>query len=146
MVTGNPHDLLTKAEIESAVRAYWKTLAAKEAVQQQNFYADSATVFATNSKKLEPARLVLLRRQREYLATATRTSVQIGEIHVELIGPAHALAAYIIQLDAKNVAKASPQGQSTEEHLENARVTHVFQRQNDGSLAIVHEHISMPQG
>jgi hypothetical protein len=64
MVPGNSHDFLTKAEIESAVRAYWKTLAFKEAVQQQNFYADSATVFATNSKKLEPVRLVLRRHAR----------------------------------------------------------------------------------
>jgi ketosteroid isomerase-like protein len=145
MVPANSQ-VVTKAEIESAVQAYWKTLAAKEAVRQQNFYADSATVFATNSKKLEPARLVLLRRQREYLTTITRTSVQVGEIQVEIIGPGHALAAYIIQLDAKHVAKASSAGQQgAEEHLENARVTHLFQRQHDGSLAIVHEHISVPQ-
>lgn len=146
MVPTNPQSSLTKAEVESAVRAYWRALSAKEAVQQQNCYADNATVFATNSKKLEPARLVLLRRQREYLTAATRTTIVIGAIDVELAGPKHAVAAYTIQLDAERVAKASSSGQPvSEEHLENARVTHVFHRESDGALRIIHEHISVPQ-
>ena len=137
---------LTKSDVESAVRAYWRALAAKEVVQQQNFYDDQARIFATDSNKLERARLVLLRRQREYLSAATRTTVQVGEIDIEIIGGSHAVAAYIIRLDAKDVTRTSSSGNSTEEHLENARVTHIFHRQSDGALRIVHEHISVPQG
>jgi ketosteroid isomerase-like protein len=147
MVLAKSHPLLTKAEIEAAVRAYWKALSAKDAVQQQNFYDDHAAIFGTDSKKLERARTVLLRRQREYLSATARTTVQIGEIDVELIGPTHAVAAYTIRLDAKDLTRTSPAGsQLAEEHLENARVTHLFQRQNDGMLRIIHEHISVPQG
>jgi ketosteroid isomerase-like protein len=142
----NLHSLLTKADVESAVRVYWRALAAKEVIQQQNFYDDQASIFATNSNKLERARLVLLRRQREYLSAATKTTVQVGEIEVEIIGNAHAVAAYTIRLDAKHVTRPSSSGSSTEEHLENARVTHIFQRQSDGALRIVHEHISAPRG
>src|SRR5258708_3992283 len=98
MAPSNPLTTLSKAEVESAVRAYWRALAAKEAVKQQNFYDDQAGIFATDSRKLERARLVLLRRQREYLSAATKTSVQVGEIEVELIGSSHALAAYTIRL------------------------------------------------
>jgi ketosteroid isomerase-like protein len=146
MVSTNPLTQLTKIEVESAVRAYWKALSAKDAVQQQNFYDDHAGIFATESGKLERARLVLLRRQREYLNAATKTIVQVGEIEVELIGPSHALAAYTIRLDAKHVTRTSSSGSSLgEEHLENARVTHVFERQSDGALRIVHEHISVPR-
>jgi|SRR5580765_1777264 ketosteroid isomerase-like protein len=146
MVATSPRSSLTKAEVESAVRIYWSALAAKEAVRQQNCYADSATVFATNSKKLEPVRLVLLRRQREYLTAGTRTTVEIGAMEVGLIGPNHALAAYTIRLDAERVTRASSSGQPvSEEHLENARVTHLFHRENDGALRIIHEHISVPQ-
>src|ERR1700681_3221088 len=147
MASTNPLLTLSKGEVESAVRAYWKALSARDAVQQQNFYDDQAGIFATDSNKLERARLVLLRRQREYLSAATRTTVRIGEIDVELIGPTHAVAAYTIRLDAKHVARTSSAGSSlAEEHLENARVTHVFHRQSDGALRIVHEHISVPQG
>ncbi|HEY1938665.1 MAG TPA: nuclear transport factor 2 family protein [Candidatus Angelobacter sp.] len=146
MVATNPLVHLTKVEVESAVRAYWKALSAKDVVQQQNFYDDHAGIFATDSNKLERARLVLLRRQREYLNAATKTTVQVGEIDVELIGPNHALALYTIRLDAKHVTKTSSIGSSlSEEHLENARVTHVFERQSDGALRIVHEHISVPR-
>jgi len=147
MVLTNSHPLLTKSEIEAAVRAYWEALSAKDAVQQQNFYDDQAGIFATDSNKLERARLVLLRRQREYLSAATSTTVRIGEVDVELIGPSHAVAAYTIRLDAKSVTRTSSAGSSlAEEHLENARVTHVFHRQSDGALRIIHEHISVPQG
>ena len=147
MVLAKSHPLLTKAEIEAAVRAYWKALSAKDAVQQQNFYDDHAAIFATDSNKLERARTVLLRRQREYLSAAARTTVQIGEIDVELISATHAVAAYTIRLDAKDLTRTSLAGSRlAEEHLENARVTHLFQRQNDGMLRIIHEHISVPQG
>ena len=146
MASTNPLINLTRVEVESAVRAYWKALSAKDAVQQQNFYDDHAGIFGTDSSKLERARLVLLRRQREYLSAATKTTVQVAEIDVELIGSDHALAAYTIRLDAKHVTKTSPTGSPvSEEHLENARVTHVFERQSDGALRIVHEHISVPQ-
>lgn len=146
MVLAGSHSTLSKADVESAVRGYWRALSAKEAVQQQNFYDDHAGIFATDSNRLERARIVLLRRQREYLSAATKTAVQVGEIEVELIGPHHAVAAYTIQLDAKHIARDLSSGTSTaEEHLENARVTHVFQRQNDGALRIVHEHISVPR-
>lgn len=146
MASTNPLTQLTKIEVESAVRAYWKALSAKDAVQQQNFYDDHAGIFATESGKLERARQVLLRRQREYLSAAAKTTVQVGEIEIELIGSSHALAAYTIRLDAKHVTRASSSGSSLgEEHLENARVTHVFERQSDGALRIVHEHISVPR-
>ena len=144
MVLANTYALLTKAEIETAVVAYWKALSAKNAVQQQNFYDDQAGIFSTESKKLERARLVLLRRQREYLTAATSTQVQVGEIDVELIGASHAVAAYTIQLDAQHVIRTSSTADS-EEHLKNARVTHIFQRQSDGAVRIVHEHISVPR-
>jgi len=145
MVLANSHPLLTKAEIEAAVVAYWKALSAKDAIQQQNFFDDQARIFSTESKRLERARLVLIRRQREYLAAATKMQVQVGEIDVELIGTSHALAAYTIQLDAKNVIRTSFSA-APEEHLKDARVTHVFHRQSDGALRILHEHISVPQG
>lgn len=145
MVLDGSHSTLTKADVESAVRGYWRALSAKEAVQQQNFYDDHAGIFATESSRLERARVVLLRRQREYLSAATRTAVQVGEIEVDLIGPHHAVAAYTIQLDAKHIARTLSSGSAVaEEHLENARVTHIFQRQSDGALRIVHEHISVP--
>ncbi|HJT52594.1 MAG TPA: nuclear transport factor 2 family protein [Candidatus Angelobacter sp.] len=134
---------LSASEVESAVRRVWELFAAKKVDQWQSFYADIASVFGTASKRPEPARLVVLRRQREYLTSTTRVQVHVEKVDVELIGPDCAVAAYIMQLDAEQITRVSAAGQKEqEEHLENARVTHVFQRTSDGSLRIVHEHIS----
>lgn len=125
------------------MRRVWELFAAKKVDQWQSFYADFASVFGTASKRPEPARLVVLRRQREYLTHATKVLVHVGKVDVEVIGPDCAVAAYTMQLDAEQIARLSAGGQKEhEEHLENARVTHVFQRETDGSLRIVHEHIS----
>lgn len=134
---------LSASEVESAVRRVWELFAAKKVDQWQSLYSDVASVFGTASKRPEPARLVVLRRQREYLTSATKVRVSLGKIDVELIGPDCAVAAYIMQLDAEQITRLSAAGQREhEEHLESARVTHVFQRDSDGGLRIVHEHIS----
>lgn len=136
---------LSKAEIESAVRRFWELFAAKKIDQWQGFYADVALVFGTGSKRPEPARLVVLRRQREYLAGETKMNIEVRNVEVEFLGNDHAVAAYLLRLDAEQIAKLSASGQKEhEEHLENARVTHIFCRHQDGSLRIVHEHISAP--
>jgi ketosteroid isomerase-like protein len=145
MCPDNLTSRLSQGEIESAVRRFWELFASKKTAQWQSFYADVAMVFGTASKRPEPARLVVLRRQREYLASAARMTIDVSRVEVELVGEDCAVASYILRLHADQIAKASATGhQDIEEHLENARVTHVFHRQADGDLKIVHEHISAP--
>jgi ketosteroid isomerase-like protein len=143
-----PDNLLKKLsplEVESTVRAFWQSFAAKKSQQWQSYYADIALVFGTASKRPEPARLIVLRRQREYLASSAKVEIEVGHIDVEMLGPDCAVAGYILKMHAEQVAKLSASGHTDyEEHLENARVTHVFMRYEDGSLRIVHEHISSP--
>ena len=135
---------LSKAEIEAAVRSFWELFATKKTDRWQDFYADVALIFGTASKRPEPARLVVIRRQREYLASAATMRIEVRNVDVEILGDC-AVAAYLLRLDAEQIAKLSASGhREHEEHLENARVTHIFYRQEDGSLKIVHEHISAP--
>lgn len=145
MCPDNLFPRLNKIEIEAAVRNFWELFAAKKTEVWQKFYADVALVFATGSKRPEPARLVVLRRQREYLASAAKMRIEVRNIDVELLGSDCGVAVYMLRLDAEQIAKPSASGaKDHEEHLENARVTHVFSRLEDGSLKIVHEHISAP--
>lgn len=88
--------------------------------------------------------MVLVRRRREYMAGSGKMKVDVGHIDVEMIGTNAAVAAYTMQLYAeKELAPAVARSRFSEEHLKDARVTHVFVRQNDGRLKIVHEHISI---
>jgi ketosteroid isomerase-like protein len=145
MCPDNSPPALSSAEVEDAVRSFWELFAAKKSQQWQSFYADVATIFATGSRRPEPARLVVLRRQREYLSSAAKVRIEVGRIEVEIIGPDCAVAAYLMRLHAEQIAKAAAVGhRESEEHLENARVTQVFVRNEEGRLRIVHEHISTP--
>ncbi len=127
------------------MRAFWDLFAAKKPEQWQSFYADVATIFATGSKRPEPARLVVLRRRREYLSSNAKMRIEVGRIEVEVLGSGCAVAAYLMRLHAEQIAKAAAVGhRESEEHLENARVTQVFIRSENGELKIVHEHISAP--
>ena len=126
------------------MRSFWELFATKKTDRWQDFYADVALIFGTASKRPEPARLVVIRRQREYLASAATMRIEVRNVDVEILGDC-AVAAYLLRLDAEQIAKLSASGHKEhEEHLENARVTHIFYRQEDGSLKIVHEHISAP--
>ncbi len=146
MLTHNRTKAVTQQEIEAAVLRYWKVSSGKRSAEQQSLYSDIASVFASGSRRLEPARLVLLRRRREYLESASVMTVDIGRIEVELLDPATGVAAYTISLHAEHVAKPAALGEKDlQEHIDHARVTHVFQRGEDGQLKIMHEHISAPQ-
>jgi ketosteroid isomerase-like protein len=135
---------LTRTEVESAVRSYWSISASKQADRQQDCYAENALIFTSSSRRVEPGRLVLVRRRREYMATSGKMRVDVGHIDVEMIGANAALAIYTMQFEAeKELAPAVARNRISQEHLKDARVTHVFVRQNDGRLKIVHEHISV---
>jgi ketosteroid isomerase-like protein len=137
---------LTTAEVEGAIRRYWVASAGKDAQQQQNCYAEHAMIFASSSRRAEPARLVSVRRHRQYMAKTTRLQVQTADIEVSLLGTEAAIASYVLDFHAEGILT---QGSATEgpgEHLPNARVTQVFERDPDGELKIVHEHISLAFG
>ena len=135
---------VTTAEVEDAVRRYWIVAASKLTAELQSFYLDTASIFATMSKRLEPARLVTARRNREYMGTASRMSYELGAINVDLLTRDSAVAAYSARWRADEIAKPSAEGGKTSrENFTHLRVTHVFQRQYDGSLKIIHEHLSV---
>jgi hypothetical protein len=136
---------IAKMDVEIAIRNYWIVFMAKQAEQQQDCFAESAFIFASTSRRIEPGRLVLLRRQREYMSAGATVNVSVGHIEVELLGENTAVAAYTMQFDAeqKEVVSAGS-ARTAEEHLPNARVTQVFLRHPDGILRIVHEHVSIP--
>ena len=136
---------ITKQEVESAVRQYWSVSAAKDSGQQSNFYCDDAFIFTSSSKRLEPARLVSMRRGREYLARSTKLRVEVGAMEVALLGPDAAVSAYNLQFHAEQLPTEGTVAKSPEEHLQDARVTQVLLRSPEGALRIVHEHISVPQ-
>jgi ketosteroid isomerase-like protein len=141
-LTGRP---LTRAEVEAFVHKYWSIFAAKQVRAHDSSFTAESFIFSSSSKRVEPGRLVLLRRQREYMSDSTKVTVQVSNIQIETLGPDAAVAAYNIQFDAeKRVVRDAAGTTQGEKHLSNARVTHVVVRDQEGNLKILHEHISRP--
>jgi ketosteroid isomerase-like protein len=136
----------TTTDVEEAIQRYWAVSAAKDPQQQQKFYANRAIVFTSSSKKADSARLVSMQRQREYLGKNTKLRIQVADIEVLPLGTNAAIAAYTLEFHAEQIPVQGMVSKRPEEHLSNARVTQVFERDEFGELKIVHEHISVAQG
>jgi ketosteroid isomerase-like protein len=136
---------IARTEVETAVHHYWTVFASKAREELRRLYAENASVFGSSSKRLEPVRLTWVRRDREYMASPAKMTVQVSNIEVETVGSDAALAAYNMSFEAQGKGIVSAKaGQTGHEHIANARVTHLFVRHSDGSLKIMHEHISAP--
>ncbi|HWZ45623.1 MAG TPA: nuclear transport factor 2 family protein [Candidatus Saccharimonadales bacterium] len=137
--------MINRAEVEAAIHHYWEAFAAKAREEMRGLYAENASIFGSTSKRLEPARLTWVRRDREYMSSPARMKVGVSNIEVESVGSDAALAAYNMSFEArhKNIISGAI-GQTGYEQLTNARVTQLFVRHSDGSLKIMHEHISAP--
>jgi len=131
---------LTPEEIRTDVARFWNVFTSKAPDLLEEFYASDATVFASTGVRAEPGRLAVTRRRREYFDKQTSVRVQIGVVDVQLLSDNCAVASYTFRFDATRVAGGL--GKSSDEHLEHARATQVFQKDAEGKLRIIHEHFS----
>lgn len=137
---------LTKERIQREVGRFWRISAAKQREAFADFYSDRALVFTTSSKRLEPGRLVTVRRSREYLESAGQIRVQLSAVDVLLLGPDAAVAFYTFELHVTNLpGPATAPRRHSEEHIDSGRATQVFSRDSSGALKIFHEHLSVAQ-
>lgn len=136
---------VTSAEVESFVEKYWRVFAEKRIREHESSFTLGSSIFSSSSRRIELGRLVLIRRQREYMNDSTTVTVRVKNLQVETLGRDAAVAAYNIQFDAvKRMVKDAGGARQGEKHLPNARVTHVIVRDQEGNLKILHEHISRP--
>jgi ketosteroid isomerase-like protein len=133
---------LTNDEVRKAVELFWSTFLAKSEDLLNSYYASGSTVFQISMGRAEPGRLGAMRRSREYFRPDTRREMKLGAIDVVLIGSDAGIASYTFQFQA--TGRDVGGGKRVEEKLEVVRATHVFLRDAQGQLRILHEHFSVP--
>ena len=119
-------DKLTNEEVSKAVELFWTTFLAKSEDLLNSYYA----------------RLGAMRRSREYFRPDTRMELKLGPIDVVLIGSDAGIASYTFHFQA--TGRDVGGGKRVEEKLDLVRATHIFQRDAQGRLRILHEHFSVP--
>ena len=133
---------VTNEEIRKAVELFWSTFLAKSEEQLNSYYAAGSTVFQIAMGRSEPGRLGAMRRAREYFGPDTRMEMKLGPIDVVLVGNDAGVASYIFSFQA--AGRDIGGGKRAEEKLDLIRATHVFQRDAQGKMHILHEHFSVP--
>lgn len=133
---------LATEEVRKAVEFFWSTFLAKSGDLLNSYYAPGSTVFQIAMGRSEPGRLGAMRRSREYFGPDTRMEVKIGPIDVVLIGSDAGVASYTFSFQA--TGRDVGGGKRAEEKLDLVRATHVFQRDAQGKMHILHEHFSVP--
>lgn len=131
---------LTADEVQAEVQRFWSIFAGKSPEGLKRFYAGESSVFGSSSTRAEPGSLAAMRRQREYFTPQTTIKAQLGAIEVVMLGEGSAVASYTFQFHATKVAGLATKGQ--EEDIQHGRATQVFARDAEGTLRIVHEHLS----
>ncbi len=140
MATG----IISAEEVLSEVNRYWELFTSKSGDALAEFYSHDASVFSPLSERSEPGRVAVIRRTREYFHAAARVDAQIGPVEVRLLAEQVALATYTFSFTAVHVADEF-RGETTLT-LRHCRASQVFVLEPDGTLQIIHEHVSTPAG
>ena len=126
-------------EVGALVQKFWEFFMRKSKNQFDELYSPSATVFAADARRGEPARLMLVRRERELFGPTSAVEAKLGAINVQLLGDDLAVASYAFHF---NVTRSPPNGKRVRVDVPFGRATQVFQRDTNGNLRIIHEHMS----
>jgi ketosteroid isomerase-like protein len=126
-------------EVRALVQKFWGYFIRKSKSEFDALYSPSATVFAADARKGEPARLMLVRRARELFGPGSAVGAKLDTIDVQLLREDLAVASYAFHF---NVTRSLPNGKRVSVDVPFGRATQVFQRDAKGGLKIIHEHMS----
>lgn len=126
-------------EVRDVVQQFWGFFIGKSKSQFEGMYSPSATVFAADARRGESARLMLVRRTRELLGTASAVGAKLDAIDVQILREDLVVASYAFHF---NVTRSLPNGKRVSVDVPFGRATQVFQRDAHGNLRIIHEHMS----
>ena len=118
---------------------FWTVFCNKSRNLFAEMYFPRAIVFSTSAKRTEPGSLTVARRTRTFLDSPMSLVADLGSIEVQVCGDNTAIATYTY---AFQTTQTNSDGSRTRRSTPHARATQIFQRDEQGTLRIVHEHFS----
>lgn len=132
-------EAITPEQIRWRVSDFWDAFTHKAKSQFQELYSPTANCFGADGRHNERARLMWVRREREFFGPRSSVGAKVGVVTVQLLTPSLAVASYPFHF---TVVRTLPNGNRVESDMPFARLTQVFQREVSGNLVIIHEHMS----
>jgi len=130
---------ISPEDVRKEVHRFWDILSGKRADKLEEMYAPAAIAFSGKAKRSESAKLMAVRRARQLPAQGSSSSAEVGSIHVQVVGPDAAIAAYTYSF---NTHRTQADGSKVHMNTPFGRATQIFRRGEDGALRIIHEHLS----
>jgi ketosteroid isomerase-like protein len=130
---------ISPGEVRVEVQRFWSILSGKSKEKLEDLYSPSAVVFTGKAKRSEPGPLTAIRRMRKFAGADTISSAEIDPIEVQIAGLDMAIASYTYRFQSSKTGK---DGSREQRNTPFGRSTQIFQRDDRGSLKIVHEHLS----
>lgn len=132
-------EAITPDQIRRATQEFWDAFTQQSKDRFQELYSPTATCFAADGRRSEPARLMWVRREREFFGPKSSVGVKLGTISVQILGPRLGVASYPFHF---SIVRVLANGNRVEVEVPFGRATQVFERGDNGRLAIIHEHLS----
>lgn len=132
-------DVITAERVRRAVQEFWDAFSHQEKSRFQELYSPTAVCYAADGRRSEPARLMWVRREREFFGPKSSVGAKVGAVSVQILGPNVASASYGFHF---SIVRILPNSHRAEIEVPYGRATQVFQREADGRLLIIHEHLS----
>jgi ketosteroid isomerase-like protein len=132
-------DPLTSERVRRAVQEFWDAFSQQQKNRFQELYSPTAVCFAADGRRSEAARLMWVRREREFFGPKSAVGAKVGAVSVQILSPNLASASYGFHF---SMIRVLANGTRAEIEVPLGRATQVFQREPDGRLLIIHEHLS----
>jgi ketosteroid isomerase-like protein len=129
---------ITSAEIRAEVQKFWDILCGRSKERLEDLYSASAIVFTGKAKRSERGALTAVRRMRQSGNADSASSAELDPIEVQIAGDV-AIASYTYRFHSSKTGK---DGRRENRNTLYGRSTQIFQRDERGTLRIIHEHLS----
>jgi len=130
---------ISAQEVRERVQHFWTVFSSKKQSEFEAMYLPSATVFAVDGRRSELARLMIVRRARELMSASASVVAKLGVVEVQVLTPNVAVTCYPLHF---STTRNLPNGRRYRADIPFLRATHVFVKEANGELRIMHEHLS----
>ena len=130
---------ITSEQVRRATQELWDAFTNQAKERFQELYSPTAICFAADGRRSEAARLMWVRREREFFGPKSSVGARLGVVSVQILSPNLAVASYPFHF---SIIRVMPNGSRAQVEVPFGRMTQVFQRGQNGKLIIIHEHFS----
>jgi ketosteroid isomerase-like protein len=128
---------ISTEQVRAQVHKFWNVFSSRSGPALEAMYFPSAIIFSAFNKRSEPARLMLMRKVREFKdPLKTSVNAKLGTIDVLVLGDV-AIASYFYDF---HLIKTKADGSRISLEAPFSCATQIFQLDDRGELRILHEH------